>query len=236
MALSLDHVNSERKPRLAIFGGTGPSGQCVIEEALSRNYTLTIFARNPSKLSSPIISSPNVTIVQGSLLDRDAITRAVSGAGAVLSTLGPSLSVGTFTRGILDHGTPLANGYKLILDVMKEQRVRRLIALGTVSNETERDGHSIITWGMVAAVWIVLHSAWKDVVELGKVIQSSQGIDWTIARVGKLTDGSGGNVSAGYVGREGTGILLARKDLAKWYLDELENGKWIHQMPVVYTT
>jgi putative NADH-flavin reductase len=221
-------------PHLAIFGGTGPSGQCVIEEALSRNYTLTIFARNPSKLPSTITSSPSVTIIQGSLSDHDSITRTVHGVDAVLSTLGPSLSIGTAVHGIRDHSTPITDGYKVILDVMEKEGVKRLIALGTVSNETQGDGHSLLKWGMVTAVWVFLHSAWKDVVEFGKEIQQSS-MDWTIARVGRLTEGDGGHVEAGFVGK-GANICLARKDLGKWFLDELEEGKWIHQMPVVYST
>ena len=222
-------------PHLAIFGGTGPSGQCVIEEALSRNYTLTIFARNPSKLPPNISSSPSVTIIQGSLSDRDALTRAIHGSDAVLSTLGPTLSVSTAINGLRDHSTPLTEGYKLILEVMRSEGVKRLIALGTVSNSTDQDGQSLVKTGMVTAVWVFLHSAWRDVVELGKVIQGSEGMEWTIARVARLTGGNGGEVQAGFVGKEGTGVCLARKDLAKWYLDELENGKWIHQMPVVYS-
>jgi putative NADH-flavin reductase len=221
-------------PHIAIFGGTGPSGQCVIEEALSRNYTVTIFARNPSKLPSTITSSPSVTIIQGSLSDHDSVTRTVHGVDAVLSTLGPSLSIGTAVHGIRDHSTPITDGYKVILDVMEKEGVKRLIALGTVSNETEGDGHSLLKWGMVTAVWVFLHSAWKDVVEFGKEIQQSS-LDWTIARVGRLTKGDGGHVEAGFVGK-GANISLARKDLGKWFLDELEEGKWIHQMPVVYST
>ena len=119
---------------------------------------------------------------------------------------------------------------------MKEEGVDRLIALGTVSNEAEQDGWSLITWGMVTAVWIFLHSAWKDVVELAKTIQASDGIIWTIARVAKLTSGNGGNIKAGYIGKQGTGVLLTRKDLGKWYLDELEQPKWTYQMPVIYST
>jgi len=117
---------------------------------------------------------------------------------------------------------------------MQSEGVKRLIALGTVSMSAEDDGSSVVKWGMVTAVWVFLHSAWRDVVELGKVIQRS-GVEWTIARVAKLTGEGGGEVKAGYVGKDGTGVCLARKDLGKWYLDELENGKWIHQMPVVYS-
>jgi putative NADH-flavin reductase len=222
-------------PHLAIFGGTGPSGQCVIEEALSRNYTVTIFARSPSKLPANITSSPSVTVVQGSLSDRDAITRTIQGADAVLSTLGPSLSVSTAVNGIKSRGTPIAEGYKLILDVMKVQGVKRLIALGTISVQAEQDGRSLLAKGMVTAVWIFLHYAWKDVVTIAKEIQDSQGIEWTIARVGNLISGQGGSVGAGYIGKDGSAINLTRKDLARFYLDELESGKWVHQMPVVYT-
>ena len=220
---------------LCVFGGTGPSGQCVIEEALSRGYTVTVFARNPSKLPTSITSSDSVTVVKGTLEDRNALTQAIRGANAVLSTLGPSLSVNTAIHGITNHTTPIADGYKVILDIMKEEGVDRLIALGTVSNHAEQDRWSLVTKGMVTSVWIFLHSAWKDVVEVAKVIQSSDGIIWTIGRVAKLTSGEGGNVKAGYIGERGTGVCLARKDLGKWYLDELEQGKWTYQMPVIYS-
>jgi putative NADH-flavin reductase len=223
-------------PQIVVFGGTGPSGQCVIEEALSRNYILTIYARSPSKLPAEIVSSSAVTIIQGSLSDRDAISHALDGADAVLSTLGPSLSVKTAVNGLTDHGTPITDGYRIILDVMKEKGVKRLIALGTVSNTAEEDGNSLLRWGMVTAVWTFLHSAWRDVVELAKAIETSEGIDWTIARVGRLTRGEGGKVSAGYIGKGSSILFLARKDLARWYLDELEQRKWVHQLPVVYST
>jgi putative NADH-flavin reductase len=222
-------------PHLAIFGGTGPSGQCLIEEALSRNHTLALLVRSPSKLPQSITSNPSVTITQGSLSDRDAITKTIHGADAVLSTLGPSLSVSTAVHGLTDHSTPIADGYKVILDVMQQEGVKRLIALGTVSNQNPEDGTSLVKWCMVSAVWIFLHSAWRDVVQLGKSIQESSA-EWTIARVARLTSGEGGHVKAGLVGKEGTGVFLARRDLARWFLGELERGEWIRKMPVVYST
>ena len=222
-------------PHIAVFGGTGASGQCIIEEALSRNYTLTILARNPSKLPEHILSSPSITIIQSSLSDHAAISQALDNADAVLSALGPSLNVRTAVNGLTQHDTPLANGYKTILQVMKDKGIKRLIALGTISMEDEDDGHSLVAWSMVSAVWVFLHSAWKDVVEIGKVIQASEGIDWTIARVAKLTNEKRGDVRAGYVGKDKSGIFVARKDLATWFLDELEQSNWIKKMPIVYS-
>lgn len=223
-------------PHLAIFGGTGPSGQCLIEEALSRNDTLTLLVRNPSKLPASITTHQSVTIVKGSLSDREAITKTIHGADAVLSTLGPSLSVSTALHGLTDHSTPIADGYKLILEVMQQEGVKRLIALGTVSNENPEDGSSLIKWCLVTAVWIFLHSAWRDVVDLGHVITKSDAVEWTIARVARLTSGKGGNVKAGLVGKDGAGVFLARKDLATWFLDELDNGEWIRKLPIIYST
>jgi len=222
-------------PHLAILGGTGPSGQCLIEEALSRNHTLSLLVRTPSKLPSSITSHPAVTVVQGSLSDREAITQTIRGASAVLSTLGPSLSVSTALHGLTDSSTPIADGYTLILEVMRQEGVRRLIALGTVSNENAEDGSSVLRWCLVTAVWAFLHYAWKDVVMFGKKIQES-GLEWTIARVARLSNApGGGQVKAGLVGREGTGVVVARADLARWFLDELERGEWIRKMPVVYS-
>jgi putative NADH-flavin reductase len=221
---------------LAIFGGTGPSGICLIEEALNRNHTVSLLVRSPSKLPAHITSSPAVTVIRGSLSDRDKIAQTLENADAVLSALGPSLSVSTALMSLNKTGTPIADGYKLILEEMHKRGITRLIALGTISIRAKEDGSSVVAWGLVTSVWIFVHYGWKEVTTTGDVIRSSEGIDWTIARVAKLTSGKGGNVSAGYIGKDHSGIFVARKDLAKWYLDELEQGKWINQSPVIYSS
>ena len=222
-------------PHLAIFGGTGPSGQCLINEALSKNYTLTLLVRTPSKLPEQITSNPSVSIITGSLSDMEAITRTIHGADAVLSTLGPRLSLSTALHGLTDHSTPLADGYQLILQAMQTEGVKRLIALGTVSNENPEDHSSVVRWCMVTAVWVFLHSAWRDVVQYGREIQENKFVEWTLARVARLTNSEGGKVEAGVVGGEGTSVFVARKDLARWFLQELEKGEWIRKSPIVYS-
>lgn len=222
-------------PHLAIFGGTGPSGQCLINEALSKNYTLTLLVRTPSKLPKQITSNPSVDIITGSLSDMEAIARTIHGADAVLSTLGPKLSLSTALHGLADHSTPLADGYQLILHAMQTEGVKRLIALGTVSNENPEDHSSVVRWCMETAVWVFLHSAWRDVVQYGREIQGDKFVEWTIARVARLTNSEGGKVEAGVVGGEGTSVFVARKDLAKWFLQELEKREWIRKSPIVYS-
>jgi putative NADH-flavin reductase len=44
-----------------ISGATGRNGRIALDNALSRNHTVTVLTRNPSSLPS----NPNLTIIQG---------------------------------------------------------------------------------------------------------------------------------------------------------------------------
>jgi putative NADH-flavin reductase len=74
--------------KLAVFGATGGVGREVVTQALDAGYHLTAYVRNPAKLD---LTHPNLTVIAGELTDRDAVQRAVRGAGAVISALGPPL-------------------------------------------------------------------------------------------------------------------------------------------------
>jgi nucleoside-diphosphate-sugar epimerase len=58
---------------IIVLGGTGPTGLALINEALSRRYTVIIYARSPQKLPPEITSNPFVIIVKGTLEEEDAI-------------------------------------------------------------------------------------------------------------------------------------------------------------------
>ena len=70
--------------RLIIFGGTGGVGSHLVSQALAAGHSVVAFARNPEALPS----HPALTVVKGELGDLAAVSKAVEGADAVLSTLG----------------------------------------------------------------------------------------------------------------------------------------------------
>jgi uncharacterized protein YbjT (DUF2867 family) len=72
--------------KLTIFGGTGGTGRLLIQQALAAGNQVVAFVRNPSKLG---ITHEHLTVVQGELADPALIERAVSGADAIISVLGP---------------------------------------------------------------------------------------------------------------------------------------------------
>ena len=214
--------------RVVILGGTGPSGILLIEEALASKHVVVVYARNPQKLPAHLSEHPDVTIVKGELEDSKALDTALAGADAVLSALGP-----TFGN---PSGTPIARGYSAVLDAMRRNGVKRLIALGTPSIKDEQhDKYSMAYAAMVAVVSFGARSAYRDIVAVGEVIRTCEDIDWTIVRVPVLKNGGNREVRVGYIGDDGAGAAytLARLGFAVFVLRELEKGEWIKQAPLI---
>nr|VWP02567.1 Kinesin motor protein [Ganoderma boninense] len=216
---------------ILVLGGTGPCGIQLIQQSLELNYTVVVYARSPQKLPAEISANPSVTIVQGELTDAEKLSSAMQGVHAVLSALGPAVTNGPFHP----SNTPLAHAYALIIETMKQQNVKRLIALGTLSMKDEHDKFSLVVAGMVTAVATLARSAYKDVVAIGETIRAAdpQELVWTIARVPLLTDNEDRSVVAGYVGDGKVGIRLGRPAFAAFVLGELEHNEWCHKAPLI---
>ncbi|KAI0273179.1 NAD-P-binding protein [Russula aff. rugulosa BPL654] len=214
--------------RVVVLGGTGPCGILLIEEALAAKHIIVIYARNPQKLPAHLNEHPDITIIKGELEDSKTLDTALAGADAVLSALGPSFGN--------PSGTPIARGYAALLEAMRQQGVKRLIALGTPSIKDEQhDKYSTVYSMMVTAVSYGARSAYKDIVAVGEVIRACEDIDWTIVRVPVLKNERNREVRAGYIGDggAGAGYTLARLGFAVFVLRELEKGEWIKRSPLI---
>ena len=82
-----------------LVGGTGRTGRRVLEQLLSRGVAVRAIVRSPRKLPAAIAGSPDVTLIEASLLAlSDAELQAhLRGCDAVVSCLGHVLSL----RGVL---------------------------------------------------------------------------------------------------------------------------------------
>ena len=162
--------------RILVLGGTGGIGPLLIEELLSVQHTVIIYARSPQKLPESISSNPNVVIIKGELMDSDGLEKALEGVHAVVSALGPAVSRGP----LHPSDTPLAKAYKLLVSLMQKGNVKRLIALGTASIKDSNDKFDLKFSLMVTGVATFAYTAYKDVVAIGETIRASQGLVWTI--------------------------------------------------------
>ena len=203
-----------------------------VREALEtmQGITLVLYTRSPQKLPQDVATHRNVIIITGQLSDADALSKALEGANAVVSTIGPAVMRGPFHP----MGTPLAKAYELLIRLMRAQAVRRLIALGTSSIKDPNDKFSYQFYSLVTGIAVLAHTAYKDVVAIGDVIRNEgSDLDWTIVRVPLLTNQDCKEYVAGYVGDGRTSLSLSRAAFAAFLLNELKENNWVQKAPLL---
>lgn len=203
-----------------MFGGTGPAGQLVIDQALASGHEVVAYARSPQKLAA----RARLTVIAGELDDAEAIARAVSGADAVISLLGPGAKL---VEGQVTQGTTN------IVQAMEQHGVRRLVALATPSATDPKDESDFRFKVLVAAIRLFVPAAYREIRATADVVRAAR-CDWTLVRVPFLTnEPSTGKPRVGYLGRGHVGVMLSRHDLATFMLGQLESMGWVGRSPVV---
>jgi len=207
--------------KITVFGSSGNVGKLLVDQALAEGYDVIAYARNPSKLT---MKHDHLTIVHGELSDEAMIDRAITGADAVISVMGPSGK---------SKGTPITHGMKYIIAAMNNHGVRRLIALSTASSKDPNDKLGIKLKAMITLVKTTSPDAYADIVGWSDVIRASN-LDWTLVRVLLLNDKpKTGNVKTGYPGRNELGTPISRADLADFMLKQVKDTKYIRQAPII---
>jgi len=207
--------------RITIFGATGGTGKQLVEQTLAVGYQVVAYVRNPSKLNT---RHENLTIVQGDLADQVMIERAISGADAVISVLGP--------RGD-SKIKPITRGMQNIIEAMKKQGVRRLIISSTLSAKDPNDLPDFKAKALVNLVKLTMHAAYEEIVSVADTVRKSD-LDWTIVRLTTLNNNpKSGKVRVGYLGKGEVGLRISRADLAEFMLKQVQDTKYLRQAPVI---
>lgn len=104
---------------LAIFGGTGPTGRLVIEQAIEAGHAVRLLTRE-RRLDLPA----SAVQIPGDVLDPTAVRETIAGADAVLSCLGSPLSTTWSQRGGIT-----APGTATIIAAMQDAFVARFVGV-----------------------------------------------------------------------------------------------------------
>jgi putative NADH-flavin reductase len=210
---------------IAVFGATGRTGKPFVEKALAAGHTVRALARNPAKLT---IRHPGLTVMQGDATNAADVQKTIAGTDAVVSLLGQ------------DKNSPVrlqTDATRLIIAAMKRAGIRRLISLtgGGVRNpgaDQPKFMDNLIVFIMKNIAGSGPKNALEDGIAHANLIRAS-GLDWTIVRGPMLTDDAEkGTYQVGNVGTV-PGIKLTRADLADFILKEVEQKKYVGQMPFV---
>lgn len=199
-----------------IFGASGPTGQQLVEQGLAHGHMVTAFVRNPSKLT---LQHPNLRIVQGDVLDFEAVRRAMAGQEAVLSALGAPAS---------QKDTVRSDGTRHIIQAMEQAGLRRFICLTTLGIGDSKAALPFLYKYIL--VPLLLREAFLDSERQEDYIRQST-LDWTIARPGTLTNGPRTGVyQHGFTATEkGLKIKISRADVADFMLRQLHDEAYVRK-------
>jgi len=207
--------------KLTVVAATGRIGRQVLEQALAAGHDVTAVARNPAALPGP------ARVVRADLAAADpaVLEAAVAGADAVLSGLGPRSRA---EAGIASRGTAA------IVAAMQATGVRRIVVVSAAPVSTVaspgrpdppgRDPGEGLVMGRVLTPILraALRGVYEDLALMEDILRDS-GLDWTVVRPPRLTDGplTGAYRTAGERNLRG-GLFVSRADVAHLMLAVLD--------------
>lgn len=76
--------------KVIVFGATGGLGQSVWKTAIDAGYDVVAYVRSPSKLDPSDPRSASLTVVQGDVMDPEAVASAVQGCEVLVNCTSPA--------------------------------------------------------------------------------------------------------------------------------------------------
>jgi putative NADH-flavin reductase len=202
--------------KLTIFGATGATGTCLVQQALSAGHQVTAVVRDPARLAVP--AQERLRVVTADVLDPAAISPAVDGADAVTTAVGPGTGASTLRQ----------DSTRSIIQAMQKTGTRRLLMVSgsVVADEGESPFTRYLLKPLVRRTF--LRHVYADMRRAEDEIHDSS-LDWTIIRPPALT-----NKPARGTYRTATdrnlphGFTISRADLAACMLSLLDDPATRH--------
>jgi putative NADH-flavin reductase len=213
----LEHKSWRNIMNLAIFGASGRTGTLLVNAAIEGGHGVTAQVRDTARLNAASLAWNGVNVLEGEVVDPQAVNDAVHGADAVLVALGAPPRA---TDRVLERGT------RAIIDAMKTHSVERLVVLTSFAIA---DGPSLT--GPIGRALLGLSSRltrplWRDKEAQEAAVMASE-LDWTLVRPITLTNGP---ATGDYVAEEAPKIRLSsrisRADVAAFMLAEATVPRW----------
>lgn len=213
--------------RVLILGATGRTGKLLLQEALSRGYTVNALVRDKSKVPT----NSALTLFEGLPTDKAALSGAMAGCEAILSALNISRNSDFPWAKLRTPANFLSVTAKNIIELAPQHSVSRIIltsAWGT--NDTRND----IPWWFK---WVIDSSnvgfAYHDH-ERQEDLFASSALKYTIVRpVGLINSSKIKAVIVSHDNQPRPRLTISRGDVAKFMLHVLQDDLLSRRMPVI---
>ncbi|WP_312992148.1 NAD(P)-dependent oxidoreductase [Chryseobacterium flavum] len=205
--------------KAAVIGGTGKSGQYLVENLLKKGYSIKLLLRHPENFT---IRSSLIEVVKGDARDKNAIHSLIRGCDVVMSTLGQPKG----------EKSIFSDAARNIIRAMDHFKIKRYIVTTGLSVNTSSDRKN----GRIkmATDWMYQHypETTADKQKEYELLLESN-LDWTLVRLPlislteehfttavSLTDCKGENISAA--------------DLAGFLISQIEASAYCRKAPFLY--
>lgn len=207
--------------RLTVFGATGGTGRQLVRQALDAGHEVTAVVRDPARLPLREEETARLRVVTADVTDAAALTPLVAGRDAVLSALG---ATGNKTAGIASRGT------RAILRAMADAGPRRYVGVSAAPVAEWGEGENLFFRTVVVTlVRRALREVYEDLAVMEEAVRAS-GLDWTLVRPPKLTDGPAtGTYQRAVGGNVPRSHSVSRADLAAAILAMVEDPETVKQ-------
>lgn len=180
---------------ILILGATGRVGSQILPYALLDGHHVTVLVRTPEKIQ---INDDNLTIIQGNVLNKDDIERAMNGIDIVISALNT------------DGTTTLSESMASIIEIMKNKGIERIITVGTAGILQSRTTPNSLRYQTSESKRKSTRAA-KEHHKVYHMLEQSN-LEWTIVCPTYLPDGERVGkyrISRNYLPKDGVKISVA---------------------------
>jgi uncharacterized protein len=209
---------------VTLFGATGDLGRECLAQCLDAGHAVTVLVRNPDKLPSAL--RDRITVIKGDGLILDDVARALpAGTDAIL-----------FAVGVDEKTSPpdlCTDVTRHILDVMRRQRIPKLVWCGGGSNLRPED---VITFGARFVRWYsenFLKHRHADKEHQLRLLDDNADLCWIGVRPLQMKSGPRkGSYRLGYNAFSGLSSI-SFADCADAMVNMLEDDTWRGKVPIV---
>lgn len=208
------------KPKILVLGATGGTGRLVVRDAIASGHHVTALVRSPDTAGD----LGGATIVQGDARDERALRSALEGQDVVVSALGTPASP-------FREVTLLSTSTRALTAAMRAEGVARLLAI-TGIGAGDSAGHGGFLFDRVIFPLLLRH-VYADKNRQERIIRESS-LDWVLVRPAILNNKPGrGKVRALEDLSAFHGGGIAREDVARFIVGEVDDPKWSRRAPLI---
>jgi putative NADH-flavin reductase len=197
--------------RVLVLGATGGIGKFLLEFATARGHEVTAFVRSPQKIA---LKSERLRVVPGDLLHAEQLAQVLLGQDVVLSAFGPATLRRVTTRG--EFGTALATA-------MERSGVRRAVVVSSGLLFEEQNTIGKLLRGTF------FRNLLPDMTAMEATLEKD-GLEWTIVRPPRLTNGPLTKSYSVADGRLPKGMTVSRACVADFMIKEAERPAHVRQI------